>query len=305
MSYSPSSDETAGWFPVPGIPPTTYWHFGWCRPNYPPLAPPVTVLRCFLTDATVLCTNTPGTVPPLYRIPTVNTSYRVFSAAESNSGMVRFTIGAINSAAGGWINGPDANHQWSDALQVVVGYRVSPNLIPLQALSPCNPQYSSLPLHPVGTGTVNPEDPFEFLLSMPGDLPPGSYAILEVQSSWSESQVVNHQIIEFPQPLGTATGVRNTPAPKELALENYPNPFNPTTTIRYSLPKAANVTLAVYDVGGRLVRMLVNDVRKPAGVFEASWNGTDSTGNPVASGVYFYRLVAGSETLTRKAVLLK
>ncbi|HET6463723.1 MAG TPA: FlgD immunoglobulin-like domain containing protein, partial [Candidatus Krumholzibacteria bacterium] len=81
--------------------------------------------------------------------------------------------------------------------------------------------------------------------------------------------------------------------------------FNPTTTIRYALPTAAKVTLAVYDVNGRLVRMLVRDVKKPAGVFEAEWNGTDSKGSPVASGVYFYRLVAGSEKMTRKAVLLK
>jgi len=93
--------------------------------------------------------------------------------------------------------------------------------------------------------------------------------------------------------------------PRQLALENYPNPFNPSTTIRYSLPKAENVTLQVFDVGGRLVRTLVRGVKKPAGAFEVQWNGTDAAGRPVASGVYFYRLTAGTETLTHKAVLLK
>ncbi|HKW14801.1 MAG TPA: T9SS type A sorting domain-containing protein [Candidatus Krumholzibacteria bacterium] len=303
--YDGGRDENIGWYNVPPtIPPTTYVHFGWCRPSYPPLSPPLTVLRCFLTTPSLPCTTPPVIVPVQNRVPTVNTSYRTFSAAEPGHGTVKFTVGAVDFNTGGWINGPDDNHQWSDALHVTVGYRVSPTLLQLPQLSPCDPIYASLQPHIVGTGTVTPEDAFEFSLNLISDVPVGSYVVLEVTSTWSENQIVNHQLIEFPQPVGTASGIEH-PVPARLALENYPNPFNPTTTIRYSLPEATKVTLAVYDVGGRLVRMLVHNVNKPAGVFEAEWNGTDTRGNSVASGVYLYRLVAGTETLTRKAVLLK
>lgn len=305
LNFDLISDETTGWFPVPGIPPFTYVHFGWCRPTYPPLLPPLTVVRTHLTDLTVPCGTPPGSVPPALRVPTVNSSFRVYGPGDAHYGSILFTVGAVDFNSGGWIQGPGPGHTWSDQLQVTVSYRVSPDLIPLQSLSPCDPVYQLLPLHPVGTGTVNPEDPFEFMLDTPADVPSGSYVILEVTSSMSQSQVVNHQIIEFTDKMGTTTAVTDGQTPSRLALENYPNPFNPVTTIRYSLPNAADVSLAVYDVSGRLVRTLVKNAKTPAGVFEAEWNGTDSAGNPVASGVYFYRLTAGTEVLTRKAVLLK
>jgi len=104
------------------------------------------------------------------------------------------------------------------------------------------------------------------------------------------------------------TGPPNTGAgdsPKSFRLEqNVPNPFNPTTTIRYTLPDASDVELAVFSVDGRLVRVLQSGA-KPAGTFEATWDGRDSAGRSVASGVYFYRLRAGSFAETKKMVLLK
>jgi hypothetical protein len=300
-TYDPPRDETIGWFPVPpGIPPFTYWHFGWCRPNYPPLVPPLTVARVCMTTPSVPCNTPPHLVPSQNRVPTVNASYRIFGPNEPNAGRVQFTVGAVDFNSGGWIQGPDANHVWSDALQVQVSYRLSPGLIPLQQLSPCDPSYASLPITTVGSGTVTPEDAFQFVAAVPQ----GYRAILEVTTSWSTNQIVNHQIIEFPEAI-TTTGVRDEPVPTRLALENYPNPFNPVTTIRYTLPAASSVTLAVYDVAGRLVRTLVKDSMRPAGVCETQWNGTDANGHAVASGVYFYKLTAGTETLTRKAVILK
>jgi uncharacterized protein (AIM24 family) len=90
-----------------------------------------------------------------------------------------------------------------------------------------------------------------------------------------------------------------------LALsQNHPNPFNPTTTITFSSPEANRVTLNVYDAGGKLVRTLVNE-EMPAGTKDVAWNGTDNVGNRVSSGVYFYRLTAGKQTLTKKMVLIK
>jgi hypothetical protein len=86
--------------------------------------------------------------------------------------------------------------------------------------------------------------------------------------------------------------------------QNRPNPFNPATEITYSVDRDGRVRLAVYDVGGRLIRTLV-DRPMPAGTHSADWDGRDDGGRAVASGVYFYRLQVGKRTLTRKALLLK
>jgi len=95
--------------------------------------------------------------------------------------------------------------------------------------------------------------------------------------------------------------------PKVFALEqNLPNPFNPATTISYSVPEGApvQVTLKVYDIRGRLACTLVDGTRD-AGTYNALWNGTDAAGRSLSSGVYLYRLQAGNFTRTRKMVLLK
>ncbi|MCP4251681.1 MAG: T9SS type A sorting domain-containing protein, partial [bacterium] len=83
-----------------------------------------------------------------------------------------------------------------------------------------------------------------------------------------------------------------------------PNPFNPSTTISYTLPSRARVHLGVYDVRGRLVATLADDVVAP-GPHAVDWDGRNDRGIAVPSGVYFYRLQAGTEGLTRKMVLLK
>ncbi|HUU30027.1 MAG TPA: PQQ-binding-like beta-propeller repeat protein [archaeon] len=95
--------------------------------------------------------------------------------------------------------------------------------------------------------------------------------------------------------------------PKVFSLsQNSPNPFNPSTTISYSVPEGHTmfVTLKVYDLRGRLVQTLVNELRE-ASNYSVFWDGTDLSGRKVASGVYFYRLQAGEFTRTRKMVLLK
>ena len=98
------------------------------------------------------------------------------------------------------------------------------------------------------------------------------------------------------------TSVGNSPA--VATLSNYPNPFNPSTTIQYLLPSTQNVALAVFDVSGRLVRALEVGARTK-GMHHAVWNGRDDRGNAVASGVYYVRLAGADKTLTRKIVLLK
>jgi hypothetical protein len=93
--------------------------------------------------------------------------------------------------------------------------------------------------------------------------------------------------------------------PKQYTLEqNYPNPFNPTTIIHYQLPVNSFVSLKVYDALGQEVAVLVNEMLD-AGYKSVEWNSTDNAGNPVASGVYLYRLQAGSYVETKKLVLLR
>jgi M6 family metalloprotease-like protein len=84
----------------------------------------------------------------------------------------------------------------------------------------------------------------------------------------------------------------------------HPNPFNPQTTVDFSLASAAKVQIAIYDVKGSLVRRLV-DQTMPAGTHSTRWNGVDDAGRPASSGIYFVRMIAGSHTEVRKIVMLK
>jgi hypothetical protein len=94
-------------------------------------------------------------------------------------------------------------------------------------------------------------------------------------------------------------------APKEYKLmQNSPNPFNPTTAIKYQMPVAGFVTITIYDMLGREVASLVNEMKQP-GSYSAEWNGRDSRGAAVTSGVYIYRLAAGGFVDTKKMNFLK
>jgi hypothetical protein len=98
--------------------------------------------------------------------------------------------------------------------------------------------------------------------------------------------------------------------PKEFSLEqNFPNPFNPSTTIRYSLGHSAEVSVTIYNVLGQVVRTLVSEFNS-IGTHEVEWDGKNNSGNLVSSGVYFYKITAKSngETLftkTQRMTLLK
>jgi hypothetical protein len=92
---------------------------------------------------------------------------------------------------------------------------------------------------------------------------------------------------------------------RELVLEqNQPNPFNPTTKIRFYLPERGMVALEVYDARGALVRRLARG-QFDVGAHAIDWDGTDANGQPVASGVYVYRLVTERRAVSKKMVLLK
>jgi flagellar hook assembly protein FlgD len=93
------------------------------------------------------------------------------------------------------------------------------------------------------------------------------------------------------------------PARYEL-LQNFPNPFNPVTKIFFALPQKSRVGLVIYDAAGRRVRVLVNGEME-SGLHSVIWNGQNERGRRVASGVYFYRLLAGDFEQTKKMLLLK
>ncbi|MDP2173628.1 MAG: T9SS type A sorting domain-containing protein [Candidatus Cloacimonadaceae bacterium] len=89
-----------------------------------------------------------------------------------------------------------------------------------------------------------------------------------------------------------------------LLKGNYPNPFNPSTTIDYQIPAKGNVRLEIYNMKGQKVQTLVNEL-KTSGSHSVVWNGIDQSGHSVVSGVYFYRLVTENNTITKRMLLLK
>ena len=94
------------------------------------------------------------------------------------------------------------------------------------------------------------------------------------------------------------------PAARLALQQNYPNPFNPSTAIKYYLPGKSQVTLDIYDISGKRISQLVRE-NEEKGFYSVEWKGLDGRGTSVASGIYFYRLTAGKQTISKKMVLLK
>lgn len=94
------------------------------------------------------------------------------------------------------------------------------------------------------------------------------------------------------------------PLPTEFAVNVYPNPFNPSTTISYELPESAPVSVVIYDVLGQQVRHLISQFNS-AGRYSVQWDARDNQGRGVASGVYIAKVDAGTTTLSQKMLLLK
>ncbi len=90
----------------------------------------------------------------------------------------------------------------------------------------------------------------------------------------------------------------------KIIAYNYPNPFNPTTTIEYSLPEEGNVCIEVYNIKGQKVKQLINE-HKESGHHTIKWNGTDENNKSVGSGVYFYKVKTEKSSLINKMIMLK
>ncbi len=125
-----------------------------------------------------------------------------------------------------------------------------------------------------------------------------AHTTLEVTDSQTYDRALGFNRLALPAPVSLQT----RPAVFSLAA-NYPNPFNPQTTIQYALPQAADVGLTVYNVLGQPVRTLVAE-HQAAGRYAVEWDATNDSGQSVSSGMYFYRLQAGGDFLDIKKMLL-
>jgi len=102
-------------------------------------------------------------------------------------------------------------------------------------------------------------------------------------------------------PVNVTLGTEDNLLPVNFSLmQNYPNPFNPTTTIRFGLRESGNVKLTVFDTAGRVVAVLIDNAAMNAGYHEARFDASS-----LSSGIYYYKLESGANTITKKLVLLK
>jgi hypothetical protein len=106
------------------------------------------------------------------------------------------------------------------------------------------------------------------------------------------------------QAVNSIGNIMDLSIPTAYSVSNYPNPFNPITTIDYALTASNHVELKIYDTNGKLVKILVDD-EKDVGYHTVIWNGKDERGNTVNSGVYLYHITAGEYAETKRCILLK
>jgi flagellar hook assembly protein FlgD len=103
---------------------------------------------------------------------------------------------------------------------------------------------------------------------------------------------------------GSTANDTEVTSPVAVRSRNYPNPFNPSTTIRFSLPIATEGSLSIYNLKGQRIKTLAEGILAK-GDHEVVWNGKDEHGEHVASGVYLYRIQAGAQSISKQMLLMK
>jgi len=209
-----------------------------------------------------------------------------------------------------WLYGIDGSYIGSDSLRLLLSFDGASNQDSRDLLKDIDPEASANLFYVYG-GEVQGVAGLEYI---------GNYKLVfwafGLEGLTSISPVVSTRLQAMQKVLdflenGISTDVEDEQeisdqVPRQFALDqNYPNPFNPQTRISYQLDRSTdNVTLKVYNILGQEVRTLVNEPQD-AGFYEVVWDSRDDSGNPVATGIYFYRLQADNLTETRKMVLLK
>jgi hypothetical protein len=123
------------------------------------------------------------------------------------------------------------------------------------------------------------------------------------ETGWDSLDTGNIMIRAIVDSNPTGSELELIPNNKPVIL-NYPNPFNPETTIKLDLPESGKITLKVFNTKGQLVKTLIDNF-KTAGISTVIWNGTDNAGIQVSSGIYFYKLEALGYTEVKKMILMK
>ncbi|MFC1573026.1 T9SS type A sorting domain-containing protein, partial [Candidatus Eisenbacteria bacterium] len=131
----------------------------------------------------------------------------------------------------------------------------------------------------------------------------GRYAVAVWKVDLSGLDLMTHYELEIEMD-PSAVPIEVLPSRQALA-QNVPNPFNPGTTIHFDLPAETAVDLRVFDMSGRLVRVLLHDGAMAAGRHEVIWDGRDAVGGEMAAGVYFYRLETAESNETKQMILFK
>ncbi len=143
-------------------------------------------------------------------------------------------------------------------------------------------------------------------IPLTSDLVPGPISAVTISGNFAGTLYLDdiRLVAEVPPPMTAVLESHDTTTPSTFSLTNFPNPFNPETTIRFDLPQSQEVELAIYNMAAQKVATLVQGHRE-AGSYSVRWDGVTDGGLELASGVYFYRLTAGERVETRKLLLLR
>ncbi len=130
------------------------------------------------------------------------------------------------------------------------------------------------------------------------------YNVYDPETSLTEKGTIKVEKGRYSYYVSFKNEPESTPAPSRLEASNHPNPFNPVTTIAYSLPEDSQISISIYNIKGQKVKTLVTGTQ-PAGDYNVSWDGKDESGKDVTSGIYFYKLKTQKNEITGKMLLLK
>jgi flagellar hook assembly protein FlgD len=123
-----------------------------------------------------------------------------------------------------------------------------------------------------------------------------------------EIEVLDGQFTQIQIPMFEIVGVTQNQVPNtQCQLTNFPNPFNPETTIEFTIPTDSKVEIKVFNIKGQKVKQLLSNSASQlsAGKHSITWDGTDSNNKPVSSGIYLYKISSGNESVMKKMLLLK
>ena len=144
-------------------------------------------------------------------------------------------------------------------------------------------------------------DNLRFTSTYTGD----GYLDVYLEESWQGGAWTNVSQWLYNYPTEMAVDDRTLTVPRSMSVKNYPNPFNPHTTIEFTVPASDNITISIFDVSGRLIKTLVSEKQVLEGTHYIQWNGTDQANRSVASGVYFYCVTGESMSRTGRCLLVK